>query len=132
LRRSRLPARLSWKLLAAILPPVILGRPKVGFRVPVNEWFRGPMRAFIRDHISGQRSLCRELCDRRQIERILHEHESGRQNHEKLLWTLVNLELFQERYALAPTVTRLSDHRSALAARAAATQQYPRASKVGQ
>ena len=117
--------------MADILPTVILGRPKVGFRVPVNEWFRGPMRSFIRDHIGGQRSLCRELCDRRQIEQVLSEHESGRQNHEKLLWTLVNLELFQERYALGPTVMRLADHRSMLAARTAAAQPFPRASKVG-
>ncbi|MGH9681501.1 MAG: asparagine synthase (glutamine-hydrolyzing), partial [Candidatus Acidiferrales bacterium] len=117
--------------MAETLPPVILDRPKVGFRVPVNEWFRGPMRAFIRDHISGQRSLCRELCDGRQIEQVLREHESGRQNHEKLLWTLVNLELFQERYALAPMVTRLADHRPHLAGRAAAAQPYPRTSKVG-
>ncbi len=83
-----------------ILPREILRRPKVGFRVPVNEWFRGPMRSFIRDHIDSPRSISREICDRTQIERLLVEHESGRQNHEKLLWTLVNLELFQERYRL--------------------------------
>ena len=83
-----------------ILPREILRRPKVGFRVPVNEWFRGPMRSFIRDHIDSPRSLSREICDRSQIERLLAEHESGRQNHEKILWTLVNLELFQERYRL--------------------------------
>ncbi|HYV87336.1 MAG TPA: asparagine synthase C-terminal domain-containing protein, partial [Candidatus Polarisedimenticolia bacterium] len=83
-----------------ILPREILRRPKVGFRVPVNEWFRGPMRSFIRDHIDSPRSISREFCDRTQIERLLVEHESGRQNHEKLLWTLVNLELFQERYRL--------------------------------
>src|SRR5258706_6178303 len=83
-----------------ILPKEILRRPKVGFRVPVNEWFRGPMRGFIRDHIGSVRSLTRELCDRGQIEKLMVEHESGRQNHEKLLWTLVNLELFQKRYAL--------------------------------
>jgi hypothetical protein len=58
------------------------------------------MRSFIRDHIDSPRSISREFCDRTQIERLLVEHESGRQNHEKLLWTLVNLELFQERYRL--------------------------------
>jgi asparagine synthase (glutamine-hydrolysing) len=58
------------------------------------------MRSFIRDHIDSSRSISREICDRIQIEWLLVEHESGRQNHEKLLWTLVNLELFQERYRL--------------------------------
>jgi len=87
--------------MSDVLPREILRRPKVGFRVPVNEWFRGPMRSFIRDHIESRHSLCREMCDRSQIARLLAEHESGRQNHEKLLWTLVNLELFQERYRLS-------------------------------
>jgi asparagine synthase (glutamine-hydrolysing) len=31
-----------------LLPPKILHRPKIGFRVPVNEWFRGPMRDYRR------------------------------------------------------------------------------------
>ncbi len=93
------------------LPREILGRPKVGFRVPVNEWFRGPMRAFVRDHVDSARSVSRELFDYRQVERVLVEHESGRQNHEKLLWTLVNLELFQERYALGLQPTYIADPR---------------------
>ncbi len=84
-----------------ILPREILGRPKVGFRVPINEWFRGPLRTFLRDHISGPHSLASELCDRHEIEKLLAEHEQGRQNHEKLLWTLVNLELFQKHFGLA-------------------------------
>ena len=30
---------------------------------------------------------------------VLDEHVSGRQNHEKLLWTLLNLELWHRAYA---------------------------------
>src|SRR4029078_6243328 len=36
-----------------LLPQRILKRPKVGFRVPVNEWFRGSMRGFLMDHLSS-------------------------------------------------------------------------------
>ena len=89
------------RVMADILPKEILGRPKVGFRVPVNEWFRGPMRGFVRDHVMGPASLTRELFNGREVEQVLSEHESGRQNHEKLIWTLVNLELFQKRFRLA-------------------------------
>jgi asparagine synthase (glutamine-hydrolysing) len=84
-----------------ILPPAILARPKVGFRVPINEWFRGTMRGFVRDLIDTPGSLARTLCDRAVIDRTLAEHESGRQNHEKLIWILVNLELFQRRFRLS-------------------------------
>ncbi len=89
------------RVMADILPKEILGRPKVGFRVPVNEWFRGPMRGFVRDHVMGPASLTRELFNGPEVEQVLSEHESGRQNHEKLIWTLVNLELFQKRFHLA-------------------------------
>jgi asparagine synthase (glutamine-hydrolysing) len=89
------------RMMAEVLPKAILSRPKVGFRVPINEWFRGPMRSFVRDHVMGPASLARQLFNGREVERVLNEHECGRQNHEKLIWTLVNLELFQKRFRLA-------------------------------
>jgi asparagine synthase (glutamine-hydrolysing) len=113
-----------------ILPREILRRPKVGFRVPVNEWFRGPMRSFVRDHLDSRHSLSREMCDRGQIERLLSEHESGRQNHEKLLWTLVNLELFQDRYRLGQLPLPAEEH-GGMAASPVATQWAARASHGG-
>jgi asparagine synthase (glutamine-hydrolysing) len=95
------------------LPREILHRPKVGFRVPVNEWFRGPMRSFVRDRIGSAQSLSRELFDRGEIEQLLVEHENGRQNHEKILWALINLELFNERYALEQRPAETTDYRLA-------------------
>jgi asparagine synthase (glutamine-hydrolysing) len=86
------------RFMAQTLPREILHRPKVGFRVPVNEWFRGPMRGFVRDHVGAASSLTRALCNMGAIERVLSEHESGRQNHEKLIWPLLNLELFHARF----------------------------------
>jgi asparagine synthase (glutamine-hydrolysing) len=84
-----------------ILPREILARPKVGFRVPINEWFRGSMRAYVRELIDAPGSLTRTLCDRPTVDRTLAEHESGRQNHEKLIWTLLNLELFQRQFQVS-------------------------------
>jgi asparagine synthase (glutamine-hydrolysing) len=81
-----------------LLPKAILERPKVGFRVPVNEWFRGPMRDYLYDHLAGKDSLTGSYyrCD--VLERLLSEHVNGRQNHEKLLWTLLNLEIWHRQY----------------------------------
>jgi asparagine synthase (glutamine-hydrolysing) len=88
------------RMMREVLPAEILGRAKVGFRVPINEWFRGPMRNFVRDHVMGRGSLAGQLFSRREVERVLWQHENGRQNHEKLIWTLVNLELFQKQFHL--------------------------------
>src|SRR5690606_152815 len=89
------------RAMTGILPSEILARPKVGFRVPVNEWFRGPMRDYVHDHLLGSDSATRDLFDRPTLTGFLEEHMTGRQNHEKLIWTLLNLELFQRRFALA-------------------------------
>ncbi|WP_416896241.1 MAG: asparagine synthase (glutamine-hydrolyzing) [Minwuia sp.] len=85
-----------------ILPEKILNRPKVGFRVPVNEWFRTTMRDWVRDHLTGADSRSAPLYDRGELARILDEHASGRQNQEKLIWTLISFELFLRRYGLNP------------------------------
>jgi asparagine synthase (glutamine-hydrolysing) len=82
-----------------LIPERILKRPKVGFRVPINEWFRGEMRSFLLDHLQSASSLTRAYYDRRALGQVVAEHLSGRQNHEKLLWSLLNLEIWHRHYA---------------------------------
>lgn len=81
-----------------LLPKTILERPKVGFRVPVNEWFRGSMRSYLYDHLTGPDSRTRDYYRREALARILDEHVQGRQNHEKLLWSLLTLEIWHRQF----------------------------------
>ncbi len=53
-----------------LLPAKILKRPKVGFRVPVNDWFRGPLQGYLRDHLQGPRSQSRAYFDGRRLDGI--------------------------------------------------------------
>ncbi|CDG84599.1 asparagine synthase (glutamine-hydrolyzing) [Janthinobacterium agaricidamnosum] len=84
-----------------LLPQNILQRPKVGFRVPINEWFRGPMRDYLYQHLTGPESLTRHYYHAAALEKVLADHVAGRQNHEKLLWSLLNLEIWQRQYIQA-------------------------------
>jgi len=84
-----------------LLPERILRRPKVGFRVPVNLWFRGEMREFLRDHLQGASSMIRAYFNPHALDQVMAEHFDGRQNNEKLLWSLLNLEIWHRRYACA-------------------------------
>lgn len=91
----------KWLLRQAmkqLLPDRILNRPKIGFRVPVSEWFRGPMRNFLADHLLGHSALTREYFRPGALDRLVTEHARGLQNHEKLLWSLLNLELWHREY----------------------------------
>jgi asparagine synthase (glutamine-hydrolysing) len=79
---------------AEVLPKTILERPKVGFRLPVNEWFRGSMREYLRAHLCAPDSAIRSYLRTDTLDRRLKEHFEGRHNHEKLIWTLLNLEIW--------------------------------------
>ena len=83
----------------SLIPQSILERPKVGFRVPVNEWFRGSMKEYLRGHLLSADSRTRGYYNPAALERTLDEHIDGRHNHEKLLWSLLNLEIWHRQYA---------------------------------
>ena len=83
----------------SLIPDAILDRKKVGFRVPVNQWFQGPLKEFLCDHLKGGESRTRAYYDPQVLDRMLDDHIEGRQNHEKLLWALLNLEIWHRQYA---------------------------------
>jgi asparagine synthase (glutamine-hydrolysing) len=83
-----------------LLPARILARPKVGFRVPVNEWFRTSMRDYLLTHLTGTDSRTRDYYRPEQLRRVLQEHVEGRHNHEKLLWCMLNLEIWQREFGV--------------------------------
>jgi Asparagine synthase (glutamine-hydrolyzing) len=83
----------------SLIPEQILNRPKVGFRVPVNKWFQGPMKDYLLDHLRGPSSKTRAYYDPQVLDRMVDDHVEGKQNHEKLLWALLNLEIWHRQYA---------------------------------
>jgi asparagine synthase (glutamine-hydrolysing) len=86
--------RILREAMRRVLPPEILQRPKIGFRVPVNEWFRGSMRGYLTDHLLGPDSRTRDYYHPQVLRSYVDEHTAGRQNHEKLLWSLLTLEIW--------------------------------------
>ena len=76
------------------LPPAILHRKKVGFRVPFGTWLRGPYREFARDMLDSDASRLAQICNQAKLGSLFREHVEGRQNHERILWALINLEIF--------------------------------------
>lgn len=80
--------------IRSILPSQIIERKKVGFRIPIDQWFRGPFRDRLLDLLSGSQSEIRRILNRAAVDRYVTEHLSGQNNHQQVLWMLANLELF--------------------------------------
>jgi asparagine synthase (glutamine-hydrolysing) len=84
-----------------ILPPEIVRRKKVGFRVPIGEWFRGPYRDFLQDMLASETSRLAKIVSRPKLRGLVTEHLNARQNHERILWSLANLEMFLRTFRIA-------------------------------
>jgi asparagine synthase (glutamine-hydrolysing) len=86
------------KLLARYLPTDLFERPKMGFGVPIDQWFRKELKGLLLDTLSPQRIKKEGLFDDRVVEEKVTEHLSGRANHQYRLWSLVVWEMWRERW----------------------------------
>ena len=80
------------------LPDSIIDRKKVGFRVPLDEWFRGGLKDFVHDLLLGRDAFVSTYLDRATIEGMLHDHMRRRRNEELRLWTLMGLEVWHRTF----------------------------------
>ena len=62
--------------------------------MPFGRWVRGPYRDFAQDMLNSEASRLAQICNRPKLRSLLSEHIEGRQNHERILWSLINLEIF--------------------------------------
>jgi asparagine synthase (glutamine-hydrolysing) len=85
--------RVLKRALVDLLPREILARPKRGFGVPLDRWFREDLRVYTADAL-GQGARVRAHLNGDAIEQMVAEHLAGSANHGYSLWTLLTLELF--------------------------------------
>src|SRR2546426_2419 len=78
-----------------LVPPSILTRPKMGFPVPLDPWFRGRFWPVVEEFVLGPRALRRGMFVPSELRRLAEEHRSGAGRHAERLWLLVNLEIWQ-------------------------------------
>ncbi len=101
---ARIPGRLKirglvlkWiprKSAEGILPKSVIEHRKVGFLVPIAEWFRGPLRPFLEETLLGERAARRGIFRPEAVRRLVEEHVNGGKDHSLKLWSLLNVELW--------------------------------------
>jgi asparagine synthase (glutamine-hydrolysing) len=96
--RGRRLKRVLKAAVADLLPPELLARPKKGFGVPLDRWFREDLRALAADRLTGPESRLAGHVNRGALRALVSAHEDGRANHGHALWTLLTLELFLQRF----------------------------------
>jgi asparagine synthase (glutamine-hydrolysing) len=64
----------------------------MGFGVPLDRWFRGELRSYLRETLLAPDAMCRSYLDQGEVERLLRRHESGAANLGQQLWCLLTFE----------------------------------------
>ena len=88
-----------------LLPLGVLDRPKMGFGVPIGQWFRDELRELLVERVLSPDSLSQHIFQPDWLRGFVEAHLSGRANHEHPLWALLMLELWRERW-VAPRAPR--------------------------
>ncbi len=83
--------------MKGILPDEIIHRKKMGFPVPVGNWFRGPFKHIIDEYVVGSRAMDRGIFDPGYVSSLVARHNAG-ENHDERLWSLLNFEIWQRRF----------------------------------
>jgi asparagine synthase (glutamine-hydrolysing) len=76
------------------LPPQVFKRRKMGFAVPIGEWFRGELRPLLHETLGVSDSFARQHFHRPTIDRLLSEHHASQADHSQRLYALLMLELW--------------------------------------
>jgi asparagine synthase (glutamine-hydrolysing) len=86
------------RLMRGRIPDAIIDRPKHGFAVPLDTWFRGALRPLAVERLSPDRVQAAGLLDPLAVNRLLRDHLAGRAERGRQLWLLLQLDLWCERW----------------------------------
>ncbi len=102
---ARIPARMKLKrgqvkailkqAMRERLPIEVLRRRKVGFRVPFSDWFRGPLRAMVLDHLTSASFRQCGFFDHAAVGRLLERHMSGLDQHGNEILALLKFDMWR-------------------------------------
>ncbi len=108
----RLPSRLKvrgltrkWlvkEVARRYLPAQLVDRRKVGFRVPLQSWFRGELRELSHDLLLSPSAFVADVMDRREVAALLARHAHGGVDESIRIWTLLGLEVWHDVFWRTP------------------------------
>ncbi len=86
------------KAIDGLIPRENIYRRKMGFGVPVGEWFRSDMKGFLRETLLSKKSLGRGYFKPEAVNDIVDQHVETCADRTYKLWALLMLELWHKRF----------------------------------
>ena len=92
--RNRTKKYLLKKAVTGVLPEEIIHRGKMGFGVPLKNWFRKDAADFAREILLSKQTRERGILRPEEVRRTLDRHAQGRRDFSGKLWTLLFFEMW--------------------------------------
>lgn len=87
------------QIAVSMLPQAVIRRPKQGFILPIERWFREGMNSYLRSMLlNSDTRITREIVKKDAIEKLISRHTKTNTNLAPQLWSLLTLELWLRRY----------------------------------
>ena len=80
------------KLLASLVPPELVERPKSGFQLPVGDWLKGPLRVWAEDLLDPASLGAQGWFDADAVQRRWRDHLSGHRDSTEALWAILTFQ----------------------------------------
>jgi len=84
--------------LKKYLPPEITNRPKQGFSVPIDSWFKGSMFNVAADILLSNSFNNRGYFKRQTIEKMLYDQRNNQGVYSKEIWSLMFFEIWCQKF----------------------------------
>jgi len=91
LRRGR-GKHIFKQALRGLLPPDVIDRPKMGFSIPLAEWFRGELKPTFEQSLFAPDAFVNGLFNPEPIRHWWAQHQRGTRDYSYHLWALLMLE----------------------------------------
>ena len=85
--------------LKGVLPDNIVNRGKQGYSLPVKHLLRGPLKDYMVNLLNGS-PIIRENMNLDFVNRLIREHQDMVHNHNHVLWALMNVALWQQKFGV--------------------------------
>jgi asparagine synthase (glutamine-hydrolysing) len=86
------------KAVGHMLPPSVTQRMKKGFVPPVSGWLKGRLNVMLRDLLNEERLRREGLFEPKYVQGLISDHEKGKADNGKLLWTLMIFQMWSDNY----------------------------------
>jgi asparagine synthase (glutamine-hydrolysing) len=90
--------RILKRAVADLVPESVLRKPKHGFEVPTDPWFKGDLKSWAFEVLLDDKARGRGYFKPAGVERLWKQHVSGRHVWDAQLWLLLNFELWHRRF----------------------------------